>query len=157
VHDKCLVTIERHYICMIRYFGTESLCYTAKINITNQQCCAVLSLVAQLCPTLCDPMDWSPPGSSVNGDSPGKNTGVGCHVCLQGSSQPRDQTQVSHTAGKFLTIWATREAKNTGVGSLSLLQGIFLTQELNWGLMHSLPAKLSGKPKSTILQLKKLI
>ena len=81
MHDKCLVTIERHYICMIRYFGTESLCYTAEINITNQQCCAVLSLVAQLCPTLCDPMDWSPPGSSVNGDSPGKNTGVGCHVC----------------------------------------------------------------------------
>ena len=30
---------------MIRYFGTESLCYTAEINITNQQCCAVLSLV----------------------------------------------------------------------------------------------------------------
>ena len=26
--------------------------------------------------------------------------------------------------------------KNTGVGSLSLLQGIFLTQELNWGLMY---------------------
>ena len=34
--------------------------------------------------TLCDPMDCSPPGSSVHGDSPGKNTGVGCHVLLQG-------------------------------------------------------------------------
>ena len=33
-------------------------------------------LVAQLCPTLCDPVDCSPPGSSVCGDSPGKNTGV---------------------------------------------------------------------------------
>ena len=41
-------------------------------------------LVAQLCPTLCDPMDYSPPGSSVPGDSPGKNTGVGCHALLQG-------------------------------------------------------------------------
>ena len=41
-------------------------------------------LVAQLCPTLCDPMDCSPPGSSVPGDSPGKNTGVGCHVLLEG-------------------------------------------------------------------------
>ena len=29
-------------------------------------------------------MDCSPPGSSVHGDSPGKNTGVGCHVLLQG-------------------------------------------------------------------------
>ena len=35
-------------------------------------------------PTLCDPMDCSPPGSFVLGDSPGKNTGVGCHVLLQG-------------------------------------------------------------------------
>ena len=38
----------------------------------------------QSCPTLCDPMDCSPPGSSVHGDSPGKNTGVGCHALLQG-------------------------------------------------------------------------
>ena len=29
-------------------------------------------------------MDYSPPGSSVHGDSPGKNTGVGCHALLQG-------------------------------------------------------------------------
>ena len=44
----------------------------------------VLRLATQWCPTLCDPMDCSPPGSSVHGDSPGKNTGVGCHVLLQG-------------------------------------------------------------------------
>ena len=34
--------------------------------------------------TLCDPMDCSPPGSSVHGDSPGKNTGVGCYALIQG-------------------------------------------------------------------------
>ena len=39
---------------------------------------------AQLCPTFCNPMDCSPPGSSVHGDSPNKNTGVGCHAVLQG-------------------------------------------------------------------------
>ena len=33
---------------------------------------------------LCDPMDCSPSGSSVHGDSPGKNTGVGCYALLQG-------------------------------------------------------------------------
>ena len=44
-------------------------------------CCCCL--VAQLCPTLCDPRDCSPPGSSVRGDSPVKNTGVGCHSLLQ--------------------------------------------------------------------------
>ena len=43
-----------------------------------------MCLVAQSCPTLCDPMDCSPPGSSVLGDSPGKNTGVSCHALLQG-------------------------------------------------------------------------
>ena len=42
----------------------------------------VLCLVTQSCLTLCDPMDYSPPGSSVN--SPGENTGVGCHALLQG-------------------------------------------------------------------------
>ena len=36
----------------------------------------------QSCPTLCDPMDCSPPGSSVHGESPSKNTGVGCHALL---------------------------------------------------------------------------
>ena len=41
-------------------------------------------LVAQLYPSLCDPMDCSPPGFSVHGDSPGKNTRVGCHVLLKG-------------------------------------------------------------------------
>ena len=38
---------------------------------------------AQSCLTLCNPMDCSPPGSSL-WDSPGKNTGVGCHSLLQG-------------------------------------------------------------------------
>ena len=41
-------------------------------------------LVSQSWPTLCDPMDCSPPGSPVRGDSPGKNTGVGSHSLLQG-------------------------------------------------------------------------
>ena len=44
-------------------------------------CCAVLSHAFM---SLCDPMDCSPPGSSVHGDSPGKDTGVGCHALLQG-------------------------------------------------------------------------
>ena len=39
----------------------------------------VLCLVSQLCPTLCDPMDCSPPGSSIHVDRPGRNAGVGCH------------------------------------------------------------------------------
>ena len=49
----------------------------------------------------------------------------------RGYSQPRDPTQVSHIAGGFFTSWATQKPKNAGVGNLSLLQQIFLTQELN--------------------------
>ena len=39
-------------------------------------------LVTQSCPTLCESMDYSPPGSWVHRDSPGRNTGVGCHALL---------------------------------------------------------------------------
>ena len=49
-------------------------------------CVCVLDCVCvtQSCPTHCNPMDRSPtPGSSVHGDSPGKNMGVGCHALLQ--------------------------------------------------------------------------
>ena len=103
------------------------------------------------CLTLCKPMDCGLPGSSV-------------HVIIQarilewvaisfsrGPSWPRNQIQVSCIAGRFSNDWAMRETqidnsywlvhshialKNTGVGSLSLLLWIFLTQELNWGLLH---------------------
>ena len=54
----------------------------------------------------------------------------------RGSSQPRDQTQVSHIAGGFLPAEPQGKPKNTGVGSLSLLQQIFLSQESNQGLLH---------------------
>ena len=64
----------------------------------------VLCLVAQSYRTLCDPMDCSLPGSIIHGDSPGGNTGVGCHAFLQGSSQVKDQTQVSHISSRFFTI-----------------------------------------------------
>ena len=45
---------------------------------------AVMCLITQSCPTLCNLMDCSPPGFSVHGDSPCKNTKVVCHALLQG-------------------------------------------------------------------------
>ena len=50
----------------------------------------VLCLVPQLCPTPCDPMDYNPPGSSVHGDSPSKNTDWVAKFSSRRSSQPRD-------------------------------------------------------------------
>ena len=108
--------------------------------------CAGLS--HQSCQTLFNHIDCSPPGSSVHGDSPGKNTGMGCHTSSRGSSQHRDRTQVSFTAGRFFTSWALWKWKllscvwlfvtpwTTGVDSLSLLQGIFPIQGSNPGLPH---------------------
>ena len=43
----------------------------------------MLCLVAQSCPTLCNPLDCNPPVSSFHEDSPSKNTRVGCHALLQ--------------------------------------------------------------------------
>ena len=57
-------------------------------------------------------MDYSTPGSSVDGISPGKNTGVSCHFLLQGIFL-RDQTMSlvsAALAGGFFTTSATWEA-----------------------------------------------
>ena len=72
--------------------------------------------VTQLCPTLCHPMDCSPPGSSVHGILQARILEWVAILFSRGSSQPRDQTQVSHIAGGFFTIWATRKAHLVGMG-----------------------------------------
>ena len=66
-------------------------------------------LVAQSCPTLCDPVDHSPPDSSIHGILQARILEWVATSFSRGSSQPRDQTRVSCTAGKFFTDWATRE------------------------------------------------
>ena len=58
-------------------------------------------VVSQLCLTLCDPMDCSPPGSSVHANSPGKNTGVSCHALLQGIFPIQESRLVCKCAKEF--------------------------------------------------------
>ncbi|CAI9162998.1 unnamed protein product [Rangifer tarandus platyrhynchus] len=91
-----------------------------------------MCLVAQSGLTLCKPMDCSPPGSSVHGDSPGKNTGVGCHAFLQPTAgdlpNPGIEPRSPSWQADSLPSEPPGKPKNTGVGSPSLLQ-IFLTQE----------------------------
>ena len=74
--------------------------------------------VAQSCPTLCDPMDCSPPGSSVCEIFHARILEWFAISFSRGSSQPSDRTRVSCSAGRFFTDWATREAhpswKHTG-------------------------------------------
>ena len=68
-------------------------------------------LVTQLCLTLCDPMDYSPPGSSVDGILQARILEWVAIRFSRGSSQSRDWTLVSCIAGRFFTIWATRESR----------------------------------------------
>ena len=66
-------------------------------------------LFIQSCPTPCDPMNCSPQGSSVHGILQARILERVAISFSRGSSPPRDQTWVSYLAGKFFTIWATRE------------------------------------------------
>ena len=72
---------------------------------------SVHTKLLQLCLTLCDPTDWSLPGSSVHGILQARTLEWVAMPSSRGSSQPRDQTQISCIAGGFFTVWATREAQ----------------------------------------------
>ena len=96
--------------------------------------------VAQSCPTLCDPTDYTVHGIfqarilewlafPFSRDLP--NPGI----------EPRSPTWQADS----LLSEPQGKPKNTGVGSVSHLQGIFPTQELNWGLLHCFPGGSEGK------------
>ena len=69
-------------------------------------------LVTQLYLTHCDPVDCSPPGSSVHGILQTRILEWVAILFSRGSSQPRDQSHVSCIAGRFFALWATRETPN---------------------------------------------
>ena len=77
---------------------------------TTHTTCPYLRIVlSRLVVYDCDPMDCGLPASSVHGDSPGKNTGVGCHALLQEIFPTQGSNPGLLTAGRFFTIWDTRE------------------------------------------------
>ena len=113
-------------------------------NAHQTLCMCVCAQSLQLCPNLCDPLDCSPPGCSVHGDSPGRNTGVGSHALLQGifqtlGSNPHLMSPAS--AGGFFatsaswevpqTLWGTFKRK--GIKSIPVLD--------SWGGCHKVPER----------------
>ena len=77
-----------HPLSLVRFHvgwgsGHPSLCFQ-RYKFYTHCCILICSKLLQLYPTLWDPMDCSLPGSSVHGESLGKNTGMGCHDLLQG-------------------------------------------------------------------------
>ena len=78
-----------------------------KINGKKKSSSDFFLLVAQSCPTPCNPMDSSPPGPSVCGILLARILEWGAISFSRESSWPRDRTQVSCITGRFFTIWAT--------------------------------------------------
>ena len=75
-------------------------------NLLCPRCCVHACSVTKSCPTFCDSMDSSPPGSSVHGISQARILEWVAIFSSKRSSQPRDQTRVSCTEGRFFTCWA---------------------------------------------------
>ena len=78
--------------------------------IFNTFCEVKWSEVAQSCPTLCDPMDCRPPGSSTHGIFQARVLEWVAISFSRGSYRPRDQTQISHIAGRHFTVWTISES-----------------------------------------------
>ena len=89
------------------------------------------SLVAQSCPTLCDPMDYT-----VHGILQARILKWVAFPCSRYLPTPGIEPRSPAWQADSLLAEPPGKPMNTGVGSHSLLQGIFPTQELNWGLSH---------------------
>ena len=94
-------------MCALLYTKYHFKCFQIITNlivlITLKQVLLCV-LVTQLCQTLCDPMDWRLPGSSVCGILQARILEWVAIYFSRGSSQPRDRTKVSYTAGRLFTI-----------------------------------------------------
>ena len=96
-------------------------------------CCWYFSSVAKSCPTLSDPMNCSPPGSSVHKLSQARRLERVAISFSKGSSWPRDWTCLSYTVGKFFTT------KPPGKPVILFLSRIYITLEGNVDSLISWP------------------
>ena len=87
-------------------------------------CLSTAAKLLQSCPTLCDPIDGSPPGSRP-WDSPGKNTGVGCHFLLQ-CMKVKSEREVAQS---YPTLCNSMDCSLPG----SSIHRIFQARVLEWG------------------------
>ena len=112
---SCYPNITDQGVSILTYITNHQPQTLVSAKVLQSITCYVLA--AQLCLTFCDPMDCSPPGSSVHGISLARILEWIAIPFSRGSSQPRDQTQVSSIANGILTVWATREVPNNVLSS----------------------------------------
>ena len=86
-------------MCVYIYSALKYILYITYITL-----CAVLCLVTHSCPTLCNPMDYSPSGSSVHGILQARILEWVAMPSSMESSQGRDRIQVSGIAERFSTV-----------------------------------------------------
>ena len=101
---KCLFRSFAHFFLKLDYI------YVCVWVLEKEK---VKVLVTQFCPPLCDPMDYSLPGSSVHGTLQTRILEWVSIPFYRGSSWPRDWTQLSCIAGRLFTVWTTREGNAT--------------------------------------------
>ena len=89
-----------------------------------------------MCLILCDPMDCNPSGSSVHGILQARILEWVAMPFSRGSSQFRDRTQVSSTAGRFFTVWATREDQEYWSWPQELNRGLLLLRWILYQLSY---------------------
>ena len=87
-----------------------------------------MSEATQSCLTLCDPMDCSLLGSSVHRIFKARMLEWVAISFSKGSSQPRDQTQVSCIVGGCFTVWTTREVSKTLLNNVRTRKKLFKTK-----------------------------
>ena len=109
--------------------------------------------VTQSRPTLCNPMDCGLPGFSVHGILQARILEWIAIPFSMGSSQLRDQTQLSHTAGVFLTTWATRESRITSYKSVISIEinQVHYTKLSCLNLFNNIPAEVKNWEHSVSL------
>ena len=112
--------------------GSETLveCLRSQNNLYNHTETSFAFFTAaakslQLCLALCDPIDGSPPGSTHPWDSPGKNTGVGCHFLLQ-CMKMKSENEVAQLCP---TLCDPMDCSLPGFS----IHGIFQARVLEWG------------------------
>ena len=126
--------------------GSDSSCFTLcgqpGTPSPRVPCRAAAAKSLQSCPTLCDPIDGSPPGSCP-WDSPGKKTGVGCHFLLQ-CMKVKSESEVAQSC---LTLHGPMDCSLPG----SSVHGIFQARVLEWvtsAFLRNLNSLIFFKPQN---------
>ena len=133
----------------LKELGLKPLIWTTALS--SKRTCSVIKICSRMfrrwwwfsCSVVsnsCNPMDCSPPGSSVHGISQARILEWVATSFSRGSSRPRDQTQVCCIAGRRFTVWATGEAKLVNIHQ----QTRAVDRQVGLALIQTLPCFING-------------